>query len=62
MLAVITGTRPEIIKMFPIMKELVKENIEYKHIHTGQHYDSKMDITVVVYDDPAALRLLEANV
>jgi len=42
MLAIITGTRPEIIKMFPIMKQLDKENIEYKYIHTGQHYDSKL--------------------
>src|SRR5687768_5974275 len=42
MLAIITGTRPEIIKMFPIMKQLEKEKIDYKYIHTGQHYDSKL--------------------
>jgi UDP-N-acetylglucosamine 2-epimerase (non-hydrolysing) len=42
LLALITGTRPEIIKMFPIMKQLDKENIEYKYIHTGQHYDSTL--------------------
>jgi UDP-N-acetylglucosamine 2-epimerase (non-hydrolysing) len=42
LLALITGTRPEIIKMFPVMKQLDKENIEYKYIHTGQHYDSTL--------------------
>lgn len=42
MLAVITGTRPEIIKMFPIMKQLEKEKIDYKYIHTGQHYDFRL--------------------
>ncbi len=42
MLGIITGTRPEIIKMFPIMKQLEKEKIDYKYIHTGQHYDSRL--------------------
>ena len=35
MLAIITGTRPEIIKMFPIMKQLEKE----VHILTQQKSD-----------------------
>ena len=38
-IAVITGTRPEIIKMYPIIKLLDSRSIEYKYIHTGQHYD-----------------------
>ena len=42
MLALITGTRPEIIKMFPVMKQLELEKIDYKYIHTGQHYDSTL--------------------
>jgi len=37
--AVITGTRPEIIKMYPIMKQFDSRSIDYKYIHTGQHYD-----------------------
>jgi UDP-N-acetylglucosamine 2-epimerase (non-hydrolysing) len=38
-IAVITGTRPEIIKMYPIMKLFDSRAIDYKYIHTGQHYD-----------------------
>jgi UDP-N-acetylglucosamine 2-epimerase (non-hydrolysing) len=38
-IAVITGTRPEIIKMYPIMKVFDSRSIDYKYIHTGQHYD-----------------------
>jgi UDP-N-acetylglucosamine 2-epimerase (non-hydrolysing) len=37
--AVVTGTRPEIIKMFPVIKQLDYRSIDYKFIHTGQHYD-----------------------
>jgi len=37
--AITTGTRPEIIKMFPIMKEFDSRSINYKYIHTGQHHD-----------------------
>jgi len=35
----VTGTRPEIIKMYPIMKQFDSRSIDYKYIHTGQHYD-----------------------
>jgi UDP-N-acetylglucosamine 2-epimerase (non-hydrolysing) len=35
--AIILGTRAEYIKMFPVMLELQKRNIEYKFIATGQH-------------------------
>jgi len=38
-IAIITGTRPEIIKMYPIMKQFDSRSIDYKYIHTGQHYD-----------------------
>jgi UDP-N-acetylglucosamine 2-epimerase (non-hydrolysing) len=38
-IAVITGTRPEIIKMYPIIKVFDSRSIGYKYIHTGQHYD-----------------------
>jgi UDP-N-acetylglucosamine 2-epimerase (non-hydrolysing) len=38
-IAVVTGTRPEIIKMYPIIKQFDSRSIEYKYIHTGQHYD-----------------------
>jgi UDP-N-acetylglucosamine 2-epimerase (non-hydrolysing) len=38
-IAVITGTRPEIIKMYPLIKIFDSRSIDYKYIHTGQHYD-----------------------
>ena len=41
--AVILGTRPEIIKMSPIIRELEKRSIEYFILHTGQHYSYNMD-------------------
>lgn len=41
-IAVIIGTRPEIIKMAPIIDEMEKRNVQYTLIHTGQHYDHEM--------------------
>jgi UDP-N-acetylglucosamine 2-epimerase (non-hydrolysing) len=40
--AVITGTRPEIIKMFPLMRLFDLRDIDYEFIHTGQHHDYEM--------------------
>lgn len=37
MIAIILGTRAELIKLFPIMKELDSRKIKYKFMHTGQH-------------------------
>ncbi|HII90752.1 MAG TPA: UDP-N-acetylglucosamine 2-epimerase (non-hydrolyzing) [Methanosarcina sp.] len=42
-LAIILGTRPEIIKMSPIIRECEKQGIEYYILHTGQHYSYEMD-------------------
>ncbi len=36
-IAIILGTRAELIKMFPIMRELKFQNKDYCFIHTGQH-------------------------
>ena len=41
-IAVIIGTRPEIIKMAPVIDEIEERNIDYILIHTGQHYDHEM--------------------
>jgi len=37
------GTRPEIIKLAPIVKECQLKQIPFITIHTGQHYDQNMD-------------------
>jgi len=39
----ILGTRPEIIKLFPVIKYCIDNNIEYFIIHTNQHYSENMD-------------------
>lgn len=41
-IAFIIGTRPEIIKMAPLIDVVNKQGIEYILIHTGQHYDQEM--------------------
>lgn len=41
--AIILGTRPEIIKMSPVIRELEDEGLDYFILHTGQHYSYNMD-------------------
>lgn len=41
--SIILGTRPEIIKMSPIIQELEGRKLDYSIIHTGQHYSYSMD-------------------
>ena len=41
-IATILGTRPEIIKMAPIIAEINQRGIDHFIIHTGQHYDKEM--------------------
>ncbi|MDC1175104.1 UDP-N-acetylglucosamine 2-epimerase (non-hydrolyzing) [Bacteriovoracaceae bacterium] len=42
-IALSIGTRPEIIKMSPVVKELQSRNINFILIHTNQHYDVELD-------------------
>lgn len=42
-IAIILGTRPEIIKMSPIIKECQKEKIDFFILHTNQHYSKSLD-------------------
>jgi UDP-N-acetylglucosamine 2-epimerase (non-hydrolysing) len=39
---VVVGTRPEIIKMAPIVRALAKNKIPTTFVHCGQHYDYNM--------------------
>ena len=43
-LDIIAGARPNFMKIAPLIRELdkVAEKIQYRLIHTGQHYDQKM--------------------
>ncbi len=51
MIAIVLGTRPEIIKMSPIIRECEARNLDYFILHSGQHYSYEMD--------PAFLEALE---
>ena len=42
-ICIILGTRPEIIKMSPIIRACKKQNIDFYVVHTGQHYSYNMD-------------------
>lgn len=42
-ISIILGTRPEIIKMAPIVKELQKWNVGFFILHTNQHYSRNLD-------------------
>ncbi|MGB4757364.1 MAG: UDP-N-acetylglucosamine 2-epimerase, partial [Candidatus Methanoculleus thermohydrogenotrophicum] len=43
MIAIVLGTRPEIIKMSPIIRECESRNLDYFILHSGQHYSYDMD-------------------
>jgi UDP-N-acetylglucosamine 2-epimerase (non-hydrolysing) len=42
-IAVIVGTRPEIIKMAPVIRELENNRVNHFILHTGQHYSYNLD-------------------
>jgi len=43
--SIVLGTRPEIIKMSPIIRECQRLNLDFFILHTGQHYSYNMDQT-----------------
>ena len=43
MISIIVGTRPEIIKMAPVIRACEKQRVGYQIIHTGQHYSYELD-------------------
>jgi UDP-N-acetylglucosamine 2-epimerase len=42
-LCFILGTRPEIIKTAPIIFAAREAGVEFALVHSGQHYDARMD-------------------
>ncbi len=42
-LAIILGTRPEIIKMSPVIRECQRLNLNFFIVHTNQHYSKNLD-------------------
>jgi UDP-N-acetylglucosamine 2-epimerase (non-hydrolysing) len=60
--AIVLGTRPEIIKMSPLVRECGRRGTPYYILHTGQHYSHEMD--KVFFDDlslPEALHHLDVG-
>lgn len=41
--AIVLGTRPEIIKLAPVIRACEQQDLEYTLIHTGQHYSDSLD-------------------
>ena len=42
-ICIILGTRPEIVKFSPIIRECKRLHLDYFILHTGQHYSYNMD-------------------
>ena len=47
MIGIILGTRPELIKLFPLIKKLKNEKMKFKIIHTGQHYSKNLNENIL---------------
>ena len=61
-ISIILGTRPEIIKMSPVVRECETQNLDYFILHTGQHYSYNLD--KIFFEDlelPAAKHNLEVG-
>lgn len=43
MISFVLGTRPEIIKLSPVIRECERRTIPFSILHTGQHYSYEMD-------------------
>ncbi len=48
MILVAYGTRPEIIKLFPVIQELKRQAVPFKTLFTGQHIDLFEDVRSLV--------------
>ncbi|MFN0207477.1 MAG: non-hydrolyzing UDP-N-acetylglucosamine 2-epimerase [Planctomycetota bacterium] len=42
-IGIIVGTRPEIVKMAPVVRACRRRKVPYVFIHTGQHYSFELD-------------------
>jgi UDP-N-acetylglucosamine 2-epimerase len=42
-IGIILGTRPEVIKMSPIIRACIRQHADFFLLHTGQHYSFEMD-------------------
>lgn len=47
MIAVLVGTRPELIKVAPVLRKLKEQKIPHIFIHSNQHYSKEMDEKII---------------
>ena len=43
-IAIVIGTRAQLVKMAPVMLELQNNGIDYWFLHTGQHHETIDDL------------------
>ena len=55
------GTRPEIIKLAPIIKQLQKEDLSFKTVFTGQHTDLFEDVKSLIPKPDYNLSIMRKN-
>ena len=55
------GTRPEIIKLSPVIRELEKRNISFKTVFTGQHRELYEDVRDLVPPPDFSLNIMKEN-
>ena len=53
------GTRPEVIKLSPIIKELIKQNISFKTVFTGQHKELYEDVKNLIPKPDYNLKIMK---
>ena len=46
-IVIVAGTRPEIIKIAPIIRKLKEEKSKYIFVYTGQHYDHQLSNQII---------------
>jgi UDP-N-acetylglucosamine 2-epimerase (non-hydrolysing) len=55
------GTRPEIIKLSPVIRELDERGIPFKTVFTGQHRELYNDVKELVPEPDHNLAIMEKN-
>jgi UDP-N-acetylglucosamine 2-epimerase (non-hydrolysing) len=60
-IAICFGTRPEIIKLAPVISELKKQGIPYKTIFTGQHKELYEDVKFLIDEPDYRLEIMKHN-
>ena len=55
------GTRPEIIKLSPVIRELDERGIPFKTVFTGQHQELYNDVKELVPEPDYHLDIMKEN-